>query len=260
MTAASAPGRADRAIRRFSTFSLLVVWAIAAAASFTHIRELAAAHGQVGWVAWAIAISLELVVGLAALEILRDSRTGHRSAVPWLVLLVGAGLVLATNLASAEQTPWGWVLAGWPAMASMAATKLFVRRLRHAAEDDDAALQPSYSATWPAGQYSAAARGASLNGGNQTLRLPDGIARQDEPTGAGDSIPGSSRLGDSTELASLRERARQLYTESLAGGAPLTGDELGRVCGMGARWGRQRIAEAKRSSLNGAQGGGREVG
>lgn len=112
------------AIRRFSTLALLVVWWIAAAASFTHIRDLAAAHQQDGWVAWAIAISLELVVAMAALEILRDSRVGHRSIAPWLVLLTGAGLVPATNLASAEPAPWGWVLAGWPPVASMAATKI----------------------------------------------------------------------------------------------------------------------------------------
>jgi len=98
-----------------------------------------------------------------ALEILRDSRAGHRSVAPWLVLLIGAGLVLATNLASAEPTPWGWVLAGWPAVASMAATKLFVRRLRHAAEDDDAAVGPRFPPSWVDGEHSAA-QAAALTG------------------------------------------------------------------------------------------------
>jgi hypothetical protein len=220
------------AIRRFSTLALLVVWWIAAAASFTHIRDLAAAHQQDGWVAWAIAISLELVVAMAALEILRDSRVGHRSIAPWLVLLTGAGLVLATNLASAEPAPWGWVLAGWPAVASMAATKLFVRRLRHAAEDDDASLQPPFPASWLGREPSVPAASASLNGVDPPLRLPPGPDRQAD--------------SDPADLARLRDHARKLYIESVAGGVPLTGAQLGAACGMGARWGRQRIAEARR--------------
>jgi len=231
-TQTARPGRADLAIRRFSTRALLVVWWIAAAASFTHIRDLAAAHGQDGWVAWAIAISLELVVAMAALEILRDSRAGHRSVAPWLVLLTGAGLVLATNLAGAERTPWGWVLAGWPAAASMAATKLFVRRLRHAAEDDDSAQQQPFPASWlDREKPSAPSATASLNGVDPMLHLP----------------PGPARLADSdpADLARLRDHARRLYVESVAGGAPLTGAQLGAACGMGARWGRQRIAEAR---------------
>jgi len=124
----------DRVIRWFATLALLIVGGISAAGSFTHIRDMAASHGQDGWVSWAIAVSMELVVGMAALEILRDSRAGRHAGMPWLILLSGAALVLATNLATAERSPWGWILAGWPAVASMSATKLFVRRLRHAAE------------------------------------------------------------------------------------------------------------------------------
>jgi hypothetical protein len=37
---------------------MLAIGAAAGAASFTHVHNLAAAHGQAGWLAWADAIVL----------------------------------------------------------------------------------------------------------------------------------------------------------------------------------------------------------
>jgi hypothetical protein len=49
------------------------------------------------------------------------------------------------------------------------------------------------------------------------------------------------------ERAALRTKARKLYADSVRAGRPMTGTQLGTACGMGARWGRQRIAEAKQA-------------
>jgi hypothetical protein len=290
----SMAGGTDRVIRWFSTIALLVVWSISAGASFTHIRDLAV-HGQRGWVAWAVAVSMELVVGMAALEILRDSRTGHRSGVPWLVLVAGAGLVLATNVASAEPSVWGWVLAGWPAAASMAATKLLVRRLGHSAEAEDRRLSvigatriPWSAAGAPApkpfelqavplagertrrpvsGSVSDVAAGAAHAPGpvspdrvGRINRPALAVARRraDRPAGAGGQSAQPRRPGRTAETRLRaaptgkpgsaggpvpREKARRLYSESLQRGTPLTGAEVGAACGMGERWGRQRIGD-----------------
>lgn len=273
-------GRApDRVIRWFATLALLVVGGISAAGSFTHIQRMAAGHGQDGWVSWAIAVSMELVVGMAALEILRDSRAGRHAGMPWLILLSGAALVLATNLATAERSPWGWILAGWPAVASMSATKLFVRRLRHAAEDVErprTGVLPPYrraTATVPRRQPLIPLRAVPLLAPDH-LRRGTGTrhsVRHDIPRAASAHAvtarrtrhaprkrPSSNRatpVGNKRHvrsgaarqvgLAELRERGRRLYAQSLSRGTPMTGDEIGAACGLGARWGRQRIKEVR---------------
>jgi Replication initiator protein, pSAM2/Protein of unknown function (DUF2637) len=54
---------------------LTVIAAIAGAASFTHIHDTAAEHGQSGWMAWAIAVCIDLLAVVAAREIQRDADT-----------------------------------------------------------------------------------------------------------------------------------------------------------------------------------------
>ena len=45
---------------------VLVLASIAAAGSFTHIRQTANQHGQHGWMAWAIAVCIDLTCVMAA--------------------------------------------------------------------------------------------------------------------------------------------------------------------------------------------------
>jgi hypothetical protein len=115
---------------------LTVIAGIAGAASFTHIHDTAAEHGQVGWMAWAIAVCIDLLAVMAAREIQRDMRAGRRCTWPVLVLSIGATLSLAANLAQAEPSPWGRILAGTPAGAFLVAISMVERRARtnHAAQ------------------------------------------------------------------------------------------------------------------------------
>jgi Protein of unknown function (DUF2637) len=114
---------------------LTVIAAIAGAASFTHIHDTAAEHGQAGWMAWAIAVCIDLLAVMAAREIQRDMRAGRRCTWPILVLSIGAVLSLAANLAQAEPSPWGRIVAGTPAGAFLVAISMVERRARtnHAA-------------------------------------------------------------------------------------------------------------------------------
>jgi Protein of unknown function (DUF2637) len=114
---------------------LTVIAGIAGAASFTHIHDTAAEHGQAGWMAWAIAICIDLLAVMAAREIQRDMRAGRRCTWPVLVLSIGAALSLAANLAQAEPSPWGRIVAGTPAGAFLVAISMVERRARtnHAA-------------------------------------------------------------------------------------------------------------------------------
>ena len=90
---------------------------VAFAGSLTHVQATVAAHGQDGWLSWAIALMPEVMVGLSILKVRR--RTGDLWA--WLVGVSAVGFTVAANLAQAEFSVWGWVAAGWPAWAAVAA-------------------------------------------------------------------------------------------------------------------------------------------
>src|SRR3954468_4833369 len=101
-----------------------VLAGIAGAGSFTHIRDTANEHGQHGWMAWAVAVCIDLTCVMAARERQRDRRTGRRTgrlSWPTIVLVGGVMLSLAANLAQADQTPWGWLTAATPAGAFLVA-------------------------------------------------------------------------------------------------------------------------------------------
>lgn len=111
---------------------VLALAVIAAAGSFTHIKELAEKSGQHGWMAWAIAVSIDLTCVMAARERHRDAVIGRRRAgwVSWptLVLVGAVALTLAANLATAQPTVWGWIMAGVPAAAFLVAVSMLERR------------------------------------------------------------------------------------------------------------------------------------
>jgi hypothetical protein len=135
------------------TGPVVVLAGIAAAGSFTHIRDTATGHGQQGWMAWAIAVCIDLTCVMAARERQRDKRTGRRSSGlswPTVVLVGGILLSLAANLAQAERSVWGWVVAGTPAAAFLVAVSMLERRAaaRPAASavGDVKAVPPSFGA------------------------------------------------------------------------------------------------------------------
>lgn len=110
---------------------VVVLAGIAAAGSFTHIRDTATEHGQRGWMAWAIAVCIDLTCVMAAGERQRDKRTGRdtgRLSWPTVVLVGGILLSLAANLAQADPSVWGWIAAGTPAGAFLVAVSMLERR------------------------------------------------------------------------------------------------------------------------------------
>ncbi|MER7542034.1 DUF2637 domain-containing protein [Spirillospora sp. NPDC127506] len=110
---------------------VVVLAGIAAAGSFTHIRDTAIEHGQRGWMAWAIAVCIDLTCVMAAGERQRDKRTGRatgRLSWPTVVLVGGVLLSLAANLAQADPSVWGWITAGTPAGAFLVAVSMLERR------------------------------------------------------------------------------------------------------------------------------------
>ncbi len=147
---------------------------IGAAAGFTHTHDWAVHHGQTGWIAWADAVVIEGIVIVAGFEVQRDHRTGRhrRFSFPLGVLVAGFGVQMTAQVALAEPTPAGWLVAAMPALGFLVVVKLLMRR----APDEPAptpapaepapAAMPAEAETAPAPPVRPAAR----------LKLPPEIA------------------------------------------------------------------------------------
>lgn len=106
---------------------LLIVLAIggmAGAAAFTHVHDLTVAHGQPDWIGWANAVAVELMAIYLGLEIRARRRTGRPVGLVGVLLVAFALLSLAVQVAEAEPSVWGWILAAVPSLAFLALVKV----------------------------------------------------------------------------------------------------------------------------------------
>lgn len=125
---------ADRWIRRTTTGSVLLLAGIAAVVSYRHMHLLALEHGEPSWTAALIPFSVDGMIIASSMSLLLDSRSGTRSGVlPWVLLLIGSAASLAANVAVAEPTAYGRMIAAWPSFALIGAYELLMRQIRHAA-------------------------------------------------------------------------------------------------------------------------------
>jgi hypothetical protein len=105
---------------------------IAGAISYSHMRLLAAAHGDAGWHAHAFPLSVDGIEVVASLVLLADRRRGRPSGwLPRAALATGTAASLAANVATAGTGTISRVIAGWPAIALLIAVKLLSGILEH---------------------------------------------------------------------------------------------------------------------------------
>ncbi|MEU6143407.1 DUF2637 domain-containing protein [Streptomyces sp. NPDC047081] len=107
--------------------AVLVQALIAAALSFAHLHDIAAAAGQDGWKAWAYPISVDLLLVAAW----RRLRSGGAKASSWCWFVIALTASLGANVATAglldmtDVPAWLRILvAGWPAVAFLGGTLL----------------------------------------------------------------------------------------------------------------------------------------
>jgi hypothetical protein len=131
--------------QRLRVDPVLVQAAIAAALSFAHLHDLAAAAGQDGWKAWAYPISVDLLLVAAW----RRLRSGTAKAAGWCWFLVALVASLGANVATAGLLDLGdvpaWLrilVAGWPAVAFLGGTLL-----AHGTPDHDQVPEPQQDET-----------------------------------------------------------------------------------------------------------------
>jgi hypothetical protein len=103
---------------------------IGGAAGFTHTHDWAIHHGQVGWLAWADAVVIECLAIVAGFEVARDHHRGttRRVTFPLVVLVAALGVQMAAQVALAEPSPAGWLVAAMPALGFLVVVKLLMRR------------------------------------------------------------------------------------------------------------------------------------
>jgi hypothetical protein len=125
-------GRADRWIGRAVTGTVVGLAGIAGAISYSHMRQLAASHGQTGWHAHAFPLSVDGIEIVASLILFADRRGGRRSGwLPWAAPAIGTAGSLTANIAAAGPDPVSRVIAGWPALALLIAVKLLSAMFDH---------------------------------------------------------------------------------------------------------------------------------
>ena len=115
-------------VRRITTAAVLSVAVVAAVASYEHMRALAALAGE-GWRAWLLPVSVDGLAVAASMTMLVRRRAGQRAgALPWVALLLGLGASLAANVAAADPTVVGRLVAAWPPVGLLLSYELLLQQ------------------------------------------------------------------------------------------------------------------------------------
>ncbi|PWK81939.1 uncharacterized protein DUF2637 [Lentzea atacamensis] len=117
-------------IKRTCVVAVAAVAAVAAVVSFDHMRALASDAGE-GWKAWILPISVDGMLVSASLVMLARKRAGQPvGALAWIGLILGLLVSLAANVAAAEPTLVGRLVAAWPPVALGLSYELLLTLIR----------------------------------------------------------------------------------------------------------------------------------
>jgi hypothetical protein len=101
-----------------TTASVVVLAGIAAVLSYKHMYILVRQYGETSWTAALLPVSVDGMIVASSMTLLADSRNGRRSGfLPWTLLVIGSMASLAANIAVAEPSIVGRVIAAWPSCA-----------------------------------------------------------------------------------------------------------------------------------------------
>jgi hypothetical protein len=125
----------NRAVRPVTVLAVLLVAAIAAVVSYSHMVNLATAAGE-GWRAHLLPLSVDGLLVAASMTMLTRRRAGIPAGwLAWLALVGGIGASLAANIAAAEPDVTARLIAGWPAVAFAVSFELLLQQGRVPAGD-----------------------------------------------------------------------------------------------------------------------------
>lgn len=127
------PADGDKMIRAIAATAVLVVAAIAAVVSYSHIFDLAYAHHEYGTAARLLPVSVDGLIASASLALLHAARKAISApAIAYLMLWLGVGATVAANVGYG--LPYGWlaaVIAAWPAVAFVGSVEMALTLARN---------------------------------------------------------------------------------------------------------------------------------
>jgi hypothetical protein len=113
---------------------VVVLAGIAAVLSYKHMFILVRRYGETSWTSTLLPVSVDGMIAASSMTLLADSRNGQRSGLlPWTLLVIGSAASLAANVAVAEPSAVGRLIAAWPSCALIGSYELLMRQVRHAA-------------------------------------------------------------------------------------------------------------------------------
>lgn len=196
----------DRAVRRVTAASVLLVAAIAAVVSFVHIEHLAVTHGQTALAAYLLPVSIDGTVVAASMVMLQAARAGI--ATPWLARLM---LALAVTATLAANIAYGWpagpawsVLSGWPAAAFIGCAEMALGMVRRATRKTTTRASAK-SSPGPARKSTGRAAG---RGAGAAERAASEATRQGQPVPSARALARAHHIG--------RDKASQVRAAALA--------------------------------------------
>jgi hypothetical protein len=125
---------ADRTIRWSTAAAVIGVAVVAAAVSYQHAYALVHAHGEAGWTARLIPLTVDGLIWASSMVMLDSARRGTRvpTLARWLLGL-GIAATLAANVAHGlGHGPIGSAVAAWPAVALVGSYELLMMIIRGA--------------------------------------------------------------------------------------------------------------------------------
>jgi hypothetical protein len=132
----------DVGISRTTTLAVLAVALVAAIASYDHQRLLAELAGE-EWRAWLLPISVDGLILTASRTMLTRQRAASSAGwLAWTAMLAGLTASLAANVAGAQPTLVGRLVAAWPPVALLLAYELLMQQVRAASRPDTRRTAP----------------------------------------------------------------------------------------------------------------------
>lgn len=126
--------RAVRCIQRTTIASVALLAAIAAVVSFCHMHELCLRYGVDHLAAVLIPLAVDGLIVVASMSILLANRYGARSGfLAWSLLSAGSLASLGANVAVAEPSVIGRIIAAWPSLALIGSYELLMSQIRQCA-------------------------------------------------------------------------------------------------------------------------------
>lgn len=108
--------------------SAAVVAGVAAVASYSHMRELAAAHGQGTLLASLLPLSVDGMLIVASVVMADDRAAGRRPRPSaWASFVTGVVASIAANVLAAPPSAVARVISAWPALALLLVVEMLAR-------------------------------------------------------------------------------------------------------------------------------------